>query len=608
MVRSSIAAALVAAISFVLADFADADTRYVAEGGSDAPDCTNPGAPCATVNYAVVQAVDGDTIQIGPGLFMESVSTGKALTFLGAGAGAFGGLPASTTLLGPGGTIGPGSPALQLQGGGTVRSIRIQGGHGGSNIGGGEGGGDAIDYTSAGSAPTSLHLEEAVVIGGNGGSSSPVDGTAGAGIDVRDGPGSVALAATESEFVGGKGFGGKGAIWLSGPTTDASLVDSRVPDEGRFQGAVVAFSGAHLTLESTDVRTGGLAATIYDGSLTIKRSRLLSSGTPLYVSASYEETPEAHVIDSLLVSEEVEALEARSEEQGSAAVEIRGSTLIGNGLAAVKAVREEGAGPATVGLRNTVVLDLPRVAPLFTPIDLLADGAQIDADYSSFNTRKEENGGSVSAPGSAHNVAADPQLIDPGNGVFVPRNTSPLVDRGDPGIAQAGELDLLGAPRSLDGNFDCVAAPDIGAFELTGLSAACVGDAKPIVSEFGMTNRVFAPAGGPKGGKRRLGGSAAKAVKRGTRFTYSLSEPSHVAIAIEKKARRRAASRRGKARFVKLTSLTAQQQTGHQATPFSGRVRNRPLKAGAYRATIVATDAAGQASDPQRVAFRIVAG
>jgi hypothetical protein len=263
-----------------------------------------------------------------------------------------------------------------------------------------------------------------------------------------------------------------------------------------------------------------------------------------------------------------------------------------------------------------VVLDLPRVAPLFTPIDLFADGGQIDADYSSFNTRKEENGGSVSSPGSAHNVAGDPQLIDPMHGIFVPRNTSQLIDRGDPGIVQAGELDLDGAPRSLDGNFDCVPAPEIGAFEVTGLGVACVGNAKPVVSGFGMTNRVFAPAGAPT--SKRIRAIAAKRAKRGTRFTYSLSEPARVAIAIERKVRvgpRHAAPRRAlkvrmaaKSRFINVTSLTAQQQAGRQATPFSGRVRSKALKPGPYRATVVATDSTGQASDPQRVVFRIVAG
>jgi hypothetical protein len=274
-----------------------------------------------------------------------------------------------------------------------------------------------------------------------------------------------------------------------------------VPDEGRFGGAIVVFSGAHLTLESTDVRTGGFAATIYDGSLTIKRSRLRASGNPVYVKRSNDETPEVHVFDSLLVSGEAEAFYLESEEQGSASAEVLGSTLIGNGLAAVRAVRKEGAGPATVRLRNSVALDLPRVAPILTPLDLQADGAQIDADYSSFSTRKEENGASVSAPGSAHNVAGDPQLIDAADGIPVPRNTSPLIDRGDPGIVQAGELDLLGAPRSLDGNFDCVAAPDIGAFELTGLSAACPANPRPVVAEFGMDQPRIRPGRRAEGGQ-----------------------------------------------------------------------------------------------------------
>jgi hypothetical protein len=44
-----------------------AATRLVAVGGVDAGDCT--GAPCATLSYAIAQAVDGDTIDVGPGTF-----------------------------------------------------------------------------------------------------------------------------------------------------------------------------------------------------------------------------------------------------------------------------------------------------------------------------------------------------------------------------------------------------------------------------------------------------------------------------------------------------------------------------------------------------------
>ena len=61
-------------------------------------------------------------------------------------------------------------------------------------------------------------------------------------------------------------------------------------------------------------------------------------------------------------------------------------------------------------------------------------------------------------------------------------------------------------------------------------------------------------------------------------------------------------------RFLKAGSLSAQAQAGRQSLRFSGRLRGKPLKPGGYRATIVAVDAAGQASDPRRVSFRVVRG
>jgi hypothetical protein len=61
-------------------------------------------------------------------------------------------------------------------------------------------------------------------------------------------------------------------------------------------------------------------------------------------------------------------------------------------------------------------------------------------------------------------------------------------------------------------------------------------------------------------------------------------------------------------RFVKVTVLSAQEGGGNQFTAFSGRVRGKALKPGPYRARIVAADAAGQASAPRQVSFRIVPG
>jgi uncharacterized membrane protein len=65
-----------------------ATTLYVnAASGDDANDCLSAGTACATIGAAIDKADDGDTIQIGPGIYAESnLSTGKDLSLLGSGA------------------------------------------------------------------------------------------------------------------------------------------------------------------------------------------------------------------------------------------------------------------------------------------------------------------------------------------------------------------------------------------------------------------------------------------------------------------------------------------------------------------------------------------
>jgi hypothetical protein len=625
--RWGLAALVAAVLGLALPTSAIAATRYVAKpGGVDAPDCTNSAAPCATIGYAVGQAAPGDTIQIGPGFFEESVTANVALTFVGAGGGSLIANPGGTTIRAPDAGVNiSGANGLTLPAGGAVRSMRVQGGDGGpSGASSGELGGTGIEYDSSGADPTVLRLDGVVAVGGDGGQGSSIPGPAGRGIEVRSGPGAVDLSAVHSEFAGGEGFGFGNGVWIDGPAVSADLVDSRIANAESFGNALTVFSGARVMLEGVDAEARQNVVTIYDGSLAIRRSRLQGDGAVLNVTGSNDESPEVDLIDSLVISSQSDALFVETEEQGSAAVRVLGSTLIGRGAEAVYVEREEGAGPATVVLRNSIARHLPLFS-VFPPTDLHANGGMIDADFSSFTTRLEENGGTATAPGSAHNLAGDPGFIDAGNDVFVLQNTSPLIDRGDPGIVQAGEFDLGGAARALDGNRDCQAVPDIGAFEVIGQGVACIVDPKPTISEFGTTNRVFAPVGGARGGKGRPALSSARKVKRGTRFTYTLSEPARVTIAIERKAsgRKVGGGARGArcvkatrtnrkaprcVRFVKVTSLPAQAQAGRNSTPFSGRLRGKPLKPGHYRARIVAVDAAGQASDPRQVSFRLIHG
>jgi len=47
-------------------------TRYVAPSGTDSGPCTNPAAPCRTIQYAVNQATAGDEVLIATGVYTSN--------------------------------------------------------------------------------------------------------------------------------------------------------------------------------------------------------------------------------------------------------------------------------------------------------------------------------------------------------------------------------------------------------------------------------------------------------------------------------------------------------------------------------------------------------
>jgi hypothetical protein len=109
----------------------------------------------------------------------------------------------------------------------------------------------------------------------------------------------------------------------------------------------------------------------------------------------------------------------------------------------------------------------------------------------------------------------------------------------------------------------------------------------------------------------------AKAVPKGTRFTFRLSARAVSRIRIERKLRgvrkgkRCVAPRKGLhkrcTRYKRVGTLTRRHtKGGRNKVAFSGRLGKRALRPGSYRATLVATDAGGHRSKPLRVSFAIV--
>jgi hypothetical protein len=61
-------------------------------------------------------------------------------------------------------------------------------------------------------------------------------------------------------------------------------------------------------------------------------------------------------------------------------------------------------------------------------------------------------------------------------------------------------------------------------------------------------------------------------------------------------------------RYTGVGSFTQDAVGGANSKPFSGKIGSRKLKPGSYRATLVAKDAAGNASRPASLDFKVLRG
>ena len=200
----------------------------------------------------------------------------------------------------------------------------------------------------------------------------------------------------------------------------------------------------------------------------------------------------------------------------------------------------------------------------------------------------------------------------------------------DPEFGAGGVAPVPATPSGIwhdvavDGQNRVVTGGSIGIFETADFAAArfleeAPGATRdrdtvaPVITGAGVSPRAWAlkPAGVAEVPLIRR-------PKRGTNFSYTLSEPARIAFRIERRAPGRktggkcgrvTAQNRAKppcARFVAVGAFAQEGQLGSNRKPFSGRIGEKSLPPAPYRVTLIATDPAGNESAPARLSFKIV--
>jgi hypothetical protein len=249
-----------------------------------------------------------------------------------------------------------------------------------------------------------------------------------------------------------------------------------------------------------------------------------------------------------------------------------GVTLVGQATPDVSGiVATTGDHPAQsidVDVSNSLIRGAANSLAAATPgID--AGTAKIHTSYSDYDPAGNLAFGATIDSDHATNVG-DAGFVDPANGDFRLGAGSPLVDRGDPDVAQG--LDIDGNPLVADGNGDGFARRDLGAFELQPAPPTQGDTQAPVITAFHA---------------------------RRSRVSYRLSESARIVV----KVQRRLPGKRTRYRTLGTVAKPAKQ--GANRLKLSRRIRAKDARPGRYRAVIVAIDAAGNHSTKKAAAFRV---
>jgi hypothetical protein len=541
--------ALVAALILPAAAQA-AGPWYVSKSGNNANTCLDTAHACLTIGAAVTKASSGDTVNIGPGTFNEAVNAaGKFLIFNGAGSDA-------TT-----GTVvdghGAGS-AFILSNGGELHDLRAT-----------EDSAATISV-GAGGGSQKLIVTNAVIL---------ADGFQSA-IDAETAGGSLAVTISDSTLqqVQTSSGGAEYGLLMEG-SIGASL--TRVTASSVQSDAVAGSLGVNISAtDSTFTGTTGLA----DNNATLHVYRCRITGTVdegIYVSAvGGAGSDMSTIVEDSLVQGVTTALNAHANSLGKASTAtLHDSTLVASGPGTVDGAFTDAFNNAT----SSIALDGSVVRAQSTnggaTRDLHADqaAATINASFSAFTTAVGTSSGTVPAPASGSNISGDPLFTNPAGGDYTLQQSSPLIDNGDQAGLAAGEKDVTGGARVLDGNGDGTAIVDIGAFEHTYVPPA--GGTTP------------PPGGGtttPPPATDTTAPAFTNVKVRNGKLRFTLSEAAKVTVTITK----------GK-KHKRVRRFTIAGKAGTNSAVF------KKLKAGKYRIALSALDSSGNRSKLFSRAFRV---
>ncbi len=601
-------------------------TRYVSTTGSDKGSCSP--AACKTIAYAIGQAAAGDTISIGPGTFEEGELKieGKALDFVGAGAGT------ASTYEQAHDTFIDGAkdegPTITDTAGGSFSDLRIEGGV--STEFSNYGTRPALDLLTASSGSFSFALSEIVATEPPPPTPPPEEDVYNyAAIWMRN----FAKGATSTVTITGLTVV-ESESGVFSENTALTLSHSTIVGFGRGEGLELE-GGA--TVSDTSVTGGAVGANLQPGATSVLRDTIAGNQDGIVLEAlNGASTSTATVRDSL-----VEALPSAGVENPSGAEVIAsnnpgaaahltatGSTFVGYGKGVRSGIRvvAEPNDTATAQIFNTIAYGEDPTAPAAAS-DIFAEGpgtATVTAATSSYSTAKAEQGATITTLGSAGSIAGDPDFTNPAKDEFTLTSTSPLLERGDPSKVLSGELDLAGNPR-IDSDCRLGHAPDIGAYELplgnlcpvSGGSSAGTGSGAPGTgSKAAMTGVTISKLSFSAPRRATGRGKHAKRAVAG-KLTFTLNQAATVKLVLEREsvghlkksaclAKTKSKSKPKSCKLVApVSSIELSGRTGMNTVAIPSLKLLGHMKAGRYRLVVSAIGPSGVSSAPQTVAFKL---